>query len=111
VRIIVNAAGLWARQFGEMAGLELPVTVVEHQYLVTEKTDRIPSGLPSLRDPDNNFYLKPEPGAFAIGGWEEGRSRRTATAGCRSTSASSSSAEPRRLETLRRSPHRRACRC
>src|SRR5258706_8381204 len=70
--IIVNAAGLWARQFGEMAGLELPVTVVEHQYLVTEKTGRIPAGLPSLRDPDNNFYLKPEPGAFAIGGWEEG---------------------------------------
>ena len=70
--IVVNAAGLWARQFGELAGLELPVTVVEHQYLVTEKTDRIPAGLPSLRDPDNNFYLKPEPGAFAIGGWEEG---------------------------------------
>jgi 4-methylaminobutanoate oxidase (formaldehyde-forming) len=70
--ILVNAAGLWARQFGELAGLELPVTVVEHQYLVTEKTDRIPAGLPSLRDPDNNFYLKPEPGAFAIGGWEEG---------------------------------------
>ena len=70
--IVVNAAGLWARQFGELAGLELPVTVVEHQYLVTEKTERIPAGLPSLRDPDNNFYLKPEPGAFAIGGWEEG---------------------------------------
>ena len=70
--VVVNAAGLWARQFGEMLGIELPVTVVEHQYLVTEKTDRIPDGLPSLRDPDNNFYLKPEPGAFAIGGWEEG---------------------------------------
>jgi len=70
--IVVNAAGLWARQFGELAGLKLPVTVVEHQYLVTEKTPRIPAGLPSLRDPDNNFYLKPEPGAFAIGGWEEG---------------------------------------
>ena len=69
---VVNAAGLWARQFGELAGLELPVTVVEHQYVVTEKSDRIPAGLPSLRDPDNNFYLKPEPGAFAIGGWEEG---------------------------------------
>ncbi|MEP7084473.1 MAG: FAD-dependent oxidoreductase, partial [Betaproteobacteria bacterium] len=70
--VLVNAAGLWARQFGELAGIELPVTVVEHQYLVTEKTERIPAGLPSLRDPDNNFYLKPENGAFAIGGWEEG---------------------------------------
>lgn len=67
---VVNAAGLWARHFGELCGLELPVTVVEHQYLVTEKTERVPAGLPSLRDPDLNFYLKPEPGALAIGGWE-----------------------------------------
>src|SRR5690606_26137 len=28
--------------------------------------------LPTLRDPDKNFYLKPDVGAFAIGGWEEG---------------------------------------
>ncbi|MGH6814601.1 MAG: GcvT family protein, partial [Hyphomicrobiaceae bacterium] len=68
--IVVNAAGLWARQVGEMAGLHLPVTVVEHQYLVTEKSDRVPAGLPTLRDPDNNFYLKPEPGALVVGGWE-----------------------------------------
>jgi 4-methylaminobutanoate oxidase (formaldehyde-forming) len=66
----VNAAGLWARHVGELAGLELPVTAVEHQYLVTEKSAKVPDGLPSLRDPDNNFYLKPEPGALALGGWE-----------------------------------------
>jgi len=70
--IAVNAAGLWARHVGEMAGLELPVTVLEHQYLVTEKSPLIPDKLPTLRDPDLNFYLKSEPGAFAIGGWEEG---------------------------------------
>ena len=70
--VAVNAAGLWARQVGEMAGLELPVTVLEHQYLVTEKSTLIPDHLPTLRDPDLNFYLKSEPGAFAIGGWEEG---------------------------------------
>jgi 4-methylaminobutanoate oxidase (formaldehyde-forming) len=70
--VAVNATGLWARHVGEMAGLELPVTVLEHQYLVTEKSPLIPSGLPTLRDPDLNFYLKPEPGALAVGGWEEG---------------------------------------
>jgi len=68
----VNAAGLWARHVGEMAGVELPVTVLEHQYLVTEKSPLIPDKLPTLRDPDLNFYLKSEPGALAIGGWEEG---------------------------------------
>jgi sarcosine dehydrogenase len=70
--IAVNAGGLWARHVGEMAGLELPVTVLEHQYLVTEKSPLIPDKLPTLRDPDLNFYLKSEPGAFAIGGWEQG---------------------------------------
>ena len=40
--IVVNAGGLWARHVGEMAGIELPVTVVEHQYLVTEKSPLIP---------------------------------------------------------------------
>ncbi|MEJ0075910.1 MAG: FAD-binding oxidoreductase [Alphaproteobacteria bacterium] len=70
--IAVNAAGLWARHVGEMVGLELPVTVLEHQYLVTDKSPLVPDRLPTLRDPDLNFYLKSEPGAFAIGGWEEG---------------------------------------
>jgi len=71
VETVVNAAGLWARQVGWMAGVEIPAAVVEHQYFVTEKTDRIPDRLPALRDPDGGFYAKPEPGALAIGGWEK----------------------------------------
>lgn len=71
VETVVNAAGLWARQVGWMAGIEIPAGVVEHQYLVTEKTDQIPLDLPALRDPDGGFYAKPEPGALAIGGWEK----------------------------------------
>jgi 4-methylaminobutanoate oxidase (formaldehyde-forming) len=70
--IAVNAGGLWARHVGEMAGMDLPVTVVQHQYLVTEKSPKIPDHLPTLRDPDYNFYLKSEPGALAVGGWERG---------------------------------------
>ncbi len=68
--IVINAGGLWGRQVGELAGVDLPITVVEHQYLVTEKTDLIPDNLPTMRDPDAAFYAKPEPGALAIGGWE-----------------------------------------
>jgi len=70
VEVVINAAGLWARQVGWMAGVEIPAAVVEHQYLVTEKSERIPDRLPALRDPDGGFYAKPEPGALAIGGWE-----------------------------------------
>ena len=69
--MVVNAAGLWARQVGWMAGVEIPAGVVEHQYLVTEKTDVIPDDLPAFRDPDGGDYAKPEPGALAIGGWEK----------------------------------------
>lgn len=70
--IAVNAAGLWARDVGKLAGMRLPAAVVEHQYVVTEKFKDLPKNLPTLRDPDNNFYLKPDVGAFAIGGWEKG---------------------------------------
>ncbi|MGR3290083.1 MAG: GcvT family protein, partial [Paracoccaceae bacterium] len=71
VDTVVNAAGLWARQVGWMAGVEIPAGVVENQYLVTEKTDAIPANLPAFRDPDGGYYTKPEPGALAIGGWEK----------------------------------------
>lgn len=69
--MVVNAAGLWARQVGWMAGVEIPAGVVEHQFLVTEKSDDIPANLPAFRDPDGGYYAKPEPGALAIGGWEQ----------------------------------------
>lgn len=72
---VVNAAGIWARQVGRMAGVELPAGVVQHQYFVTEKTPDIPAGLPALRDPDGRYYAKPEPGALAVGGWETSTDR------------------------------------
>ncbi|MBU2327530.1 MAG: FAD-dependent oxidoreductase [Alphaproteobacteria bacterium] len=70
--IIVNCAGLWAKRVGEMAGVPLAAGVVEHQYFLTEKKLTLPPDLTTLRDPDNNFYLKPDTGSFAIGGWEDG---------------------------------------
>lgn len=70
--ILVNCAGLWAKRVGDMAGVALAAGVVEHQYFLTEKKLDLPKTLPTLRDPDKNFYLKPDVAAFAIGGWEKG---------------------------------------
>jgi glycine cleavage system T protein len=70
--ILVNCAGLWAKRVGSMAGVPLAAGIVEHQYFLTEKTLKLDAGLTTLRDPDKNFYLKPDTGSFAIGGWEEG---------------------------------------
>ena len=70
--ILANCAGLWAKRVGNMAGVPLAAGIVEHQYFLTEKTLKFEANLTTLRDPDKNFYLKPDTGSFAIGGWEEG---------------------------------------
>ncbi|MBS0387523.1 MAG: FAD-dependent oxidoreductase [Proteobacteria bacterium] len=72
--VLVNCAGLWAKRVGRMAGVDLATSVVEHQYFLTEKKLQFDAALTTLRDPDNNFYLKPDTGSFAIGGWEDGTS-------------------------------------
>ena len=36
---LVNAAGLWGREVGRLAGLELPLMTLEHQYFVTEELE------------------------------------------------------------------------
>lgn len=69
--VVINCAGMWGRDIARMAGVRVPVCAVEHQYLVTEKSTRIPDNLPTLRDPDARFYVKPEPGALCVGGWED----------------------------------------
>ena len=61
---------MWGRATAALAGADLAVGAVEHQYIVTEKISGLPADLPTLRDPDARFYLKPESGALVIGGWE-----------------------------------------
>jgi dimethylglycine dehydrogenase len=38
---VVNCGGLWAREIGRMAGLELPVLAMEHMYLLTEDIPQV----------------------------------------------------------------------
>ncbi|MGH3265087.1 MAG: GcvT family protein, partial [Trebonia sp.] len=70
--VAVNATGMWGAETARLADVHLAVNAVEHQYVVTEKSDLVPRDLPTFRDPDARFYLKPEAGALVIGGWEEG---------------------------------------
>ena len=70
--IVVNATGMWGAQTAGMAGSDLAVSPVEHQYVVTDRIDDLPADLPTLRDPDARFYVKPEGGGLVIGGWEDG---------------------------------------
>jgi glycine cleavage system aminomethyltransferase T/glycine/D-amino acid oxidase-like deaminating enzyme len=70
--VVVNATGMWGAETARLAGVNVAVNAVEHQYVVTEKFTDLPADLPTFRDPDARFYLKPEAGALVVGGWEEG---------------------------------------
>lgn len=70
--IVVNAAGQWAPRLGEMVGVNLPMTPVMHQYLLTRALPghELPKQTPVVRDPDNLVYIREEAGGFLIGGFE-----------------------------------------
>jgi len=38
---VINAAGLWAREVGTMAGVKIPLVPYEHHYIVTESIPRL----------------------------------------------------------------------
>jgi sarcosine dehydrogenase len=67
---VVNCAGQWARQVGAMAGINVPLQPVKHQYIVTEKIAGLASDAPTLRDPDRRTYFKEEVGGLVMGGYE-----------------------------------------
>ena len=71
---VVNAAGLWAREVGEMAGVYLPCHPMEHQYLVTEDLPEVferSSELPHCMDPEGESYLRQEGRGLVIGMYEQ----------------------------------------
>jgi sarcosine dehydrogenase len=68
--IVVNCAGQWARQIGALAGVNVPLVSVQHQYLITDVIPEVTPGLPTLRDPDRLTYFKEDTGALVMGGYE-----------------------------------------
>jgi sarcosine dehydrogenase len=67
---VVNCAGQWAAEVGKLAGVNVPLVSVEHQYMVTEPIEGVTSSLPTLRDPDRLTYYKEEVGGLVMGGYE-----------------------------------------
>lgn len=68
--IVVNCAGQWARQFGRLAGVNVPLYSAEHFYIVTDRIDGVHPMLPVMRDPDGYIYYKEEVGGLVMGGFE-----------------------------------------
>ena len=67
---VVNCAGQWAREVGRLAGVNVPLVSVQHQYLITDRIEGVTPDLPTLRDPDRLTYYKEEVGGLVMGGYE-----------------------------------------
>jgi glycine cleavage system aminomethyltransferase T/glycine/D-amino acid oxidase-like deaminating enzyme len=68
--VIINCAGQWARQFGALAGVNVPLYSAEHFYIVTDRIDGVTPSMPVVRDPDGFIYYKEEVGGLLMGGFE-----------------------------------------
>jgi 4-methylaminobutanoate oxidase (formaldehyde-forming) len=67
---LVICGGQWSHQLGRMAGVNIPLVSVQHQYLVTEAMAGVAVDLPTLRDPDRLTYFKEDVGGLVMGGYE-----------------------------------------
>ena len=68
--IVVNCTGMWARQFGALAGVTIANQAAEHYYLITESIRDLPPNMPVLEDPGAYGYYREEGGGLMVGLFE-----------------------------------------
>jgi len=67
--VVVNAGGMFAQELGALAGVNVPLVPMAHEYLVT-KPSGLPTDMPTMRDPSLLVYFRPESGGLIMGGYE-----------------------------------------
>jgi len=67
--MVVNCAGMWGRDVGRMAGVNVPLQACEHFYIVTEAIEGLRQ-MPVLRVPDECAYYKEDAGKLLLGAFE-----------------------------------------
>jgi 4-methylaminobutanoate oxidase (formaldehyde-forming) len=67
--VVVNAGGMFAGELGALAGVNVPVIPMAHEYLITKPTG-LPLDMPTMRDPSLLVYFRPESGGLVMGGYE-----------------------------------------
>ncbi len=67
--VVINCAGMWARELGQQNGVSIPLHACEHFYLITEPIPGL-SRLPVLRVPDECAYYKEDAGKMMLGAFE-----------------------------------------
>jgi glycine/D-amino acid oxidase-like deaminating enzyme len=69
-RVVVDAAGAWARIVAAGLGGSLPVVPTRHQLLITEPIAGVGPEFPIARVIDANVYVRHERGGLMLGGYE-----------------------------------------
>jgi len=70
---VVNAAGLWAKQVGRMAGIELPVSPLNHHYLISDtipELETIDFEVPMTVDLEGFTYMRQDQKGILLGIYE-----------------------------------------
>ncbi|MGH2995844.1 MAG: GcvT family protein [Gaiellaceae bacterium] len=67
--VVVNAGGMFAGEIGGLAGVNVPVIPMAHEYLIT-KPSGVPLEVPTMRDPSLLVYFRGESGGLVMGGYE-----------------------------------------
>ena len=66
---VVNCAGMWGHEVGQMLGTSIPLQACEHFYIVSEPINGLEQ-LPVLRVPDECAYYKYDAGKIMLGAFE-----------------------------------------
>jgi glycine/D-amino acid oxidase-like deaminating enzyme len=69
-RVIVDAAGAWARLVASLAGSRVAMVPTRHQLIITEPIDGVYPKQPITRIIDANVYVRPDAGGLMLGGYE-----------------------------------------
>ncbi|MGZ4334776.1 MAG: NAD(P)/FAD-dependent oxidoreductase, partial [Gaiellaceae bacterium] len=67
--VVVNAGGMFAKEIAALAGVNVPLVPMAHEYLVTRPAG-LPLDLPTMRDPSLLVYFRGESGGLVMGGYE-----------------------------------------
>jgi glycine cleavage system aminomethyltransferase T/glycine/D-amino acid oxidase-like deaminating enzyme len=67
--IVVDAGGMYAGEIGALAGVNVPIVPMAHEYLIA-KPSGLPLDMPTMRDPSLLVYFRPESGGLIMGGYE-----------------------------------------
>jgi len=70
---VINAAGLWAKQVGRMAGIELPLSPLKHHYLVSDsiaELETLDFEVPMTVDLEGFTYMRQDQKGILLGIYE-----------------------------------------